>query len=237
MEPMLRFACLVIVALFGWVPLAIAAPVVILSGEVNGQGPGSLVEETTVVSIPAGTMVMFNDPSGQTKTITGPFEGPINADPAGTAPASGLDRLIASRSAEQSRLGAIRAAPGQIPREAELISVAQSSVQCLANGVEAQLWRPETLNADSFFKLTHADSGAVARSVWHTDVDQVAWPADVPLISGARYLVELEIAPRPVEITLFMAPNNFDSDADLAAWMGQVGCRRQAFALLDRIAN
>jgi hypothetical protein len=59
----------------------------------------------------------------------------------------------------------------------------------------------------------------------------------VPLVSGGRYLVELEIAPRPVEVTLYLAPQDFGSDADLAAWMGQVGCRRQAFALLDRIAN
>ena len=235
---MKRIACIAMLVLFALRGAALGAPVVILSGEVNGQGPGSLVEETTVVSIPAGAMVMFNDPSGQTRTLTGPFEGPINADAAGGAgTASGLDRLIASRSAEQSRLGAIRAAPGQTPREAELISVVQTSVQCLAAGADAQLWRPETLRADSFFKLTHPDSGAVARSVWHADVAQIAWPPEVPLASGARYLVELEVAPRPIEVTLFLAPAEFDSDAELAAWLGQVGCRRQAFTLLDRIAN
>ena len=237
MAPMKRLACLTMIALLALAKTVTAAPVVILSGEVNGQGPGSLVEETTIVSIPAGALLMFNDPTGQTKTLTGPFEGPLNADPSGTAPTSGLDRLVASRAAEQARLGAIRAAPGHLPREAELISVAQTSVQCLAQNADARLWRPETLNADSFFKLTQVDGNAVARSVWHADVAEIAWPADVPLVSGGRYLVELEIAPRPVEITLFVAPDNLDSEADLAAWMGQVGCRRQAFALLDRIAN
>ena len=216
---------------------ATAAPVVILSGEVNGQGPGSLVEESTVVSLPAGALLMFNDATGQTKTLTGPFEGPLNGEPSGDAPASGLDRLLASRSSEQSRLGAIRAAPGQAPRDAELISIAQSSVQCLPVGIEARLWRPHTLNADSFFTLTQADTGAQAKAVWYEDVGHVDWPAEVPLVSGGRYLVELEIAPRPVEVTLYLAPQDFSSDADLAAWMGQVGCRRQAFALLDRIAN
>ncbi|MGD1922723.1 MAG: hypothetical protein ACFB03_00845 [Paracoccaceae bacterium] len=217
---------------------ASAAPVIILSGEVNGQGPGSLIEETPVISIPTGAVLVFNDPTGQTQTIAGPFEGPINADrTADTAPASGLDRLIASRSAEQSLLGAIRTAPGLAPTEAELISIAQSSVQCLASGVKARLWRPETLNADSFFKVTHANSGAVAGSVWHDGTQQVDWPSEVPLISGAHYRVELEIAPRPVEITLFLAPRTFDTDTDLASWMGRVGCRRQAFALLDRIID
>jgi hypothetical protein len=206
---MIKIASLLMITLLGLGHAALAAPVVVLSGEIKGQGPGSLVEETTVISLPAGAMVMINDATGQTRTITGPFEGPINADPSGDAtPASGLDRLIASRSAEQSRLGAIRAAPGQISREAELISVAQSSVQCLAHGAEAFLWRPETMNADSIFALTHTDTGTVARSIWHVDVTRVPWPAEVPLISGARYLVELEIAPRPIEITLFPRPSS-----------------------------
>lgn len=232
------FERLAFIILFCSATAAGAAPVVILSGEVDGQGPGSLIDETTVISVPAGKTLVFNDPAGQTKTITGPFEGPINADAAGdAAPASGLDRLIASRSAEQSRLGAIRAAPGQIPREAELISVVRTSVQCLAQGGQAVLWRPETLDGDSFVTLTYGDTGATAQSIWRSGVSRLEWPSEVPLLSGARYLVELEIAPRPVEITLYLAPREFASDADLAAWMGQVGCRRQAFALLDRIAN
>lgn len=238
MDFMKQIACPLMIALVGWINVTLAAPVVILSGEVDGLGPGSLIEETTVVSVSAGEILMFNDATGQTRTIAGPFEGPLNADSsAGVAPESGLDRLIASRSAEQSRLGAIRAAPGHAPRAAELISVAQSSVQCLADGVEARLWRPATLNADSLFTVTHPDSGASARSVWHADVTQVDWPVDVPVVSGARYLFELDIAPRPIEITIFLAPFEFDSNTDLAAWMGQIGCRRQAFALLDRIAN
>lgn len=235
---MKQILCLAMIVLLGGLHAALAAPVVILSGEVGGQGPGSLIEETTVVSIPAGATVMFNDPAGQTKTITGPFEGPINADAsADTSSGSGLDRLIASSLEEQSRLGAIRAAPGHLPREAELISVAQSAVQCLAAGAEARLWRPETLNADSLLTLTHADSGAEARAIWRQGAAQIDWPSGVPLVSGARYLVELEIAPRPVEVTVFLAPSDFDTTSDLAAWMGQIGCRRQAFALLDRIAN
>ncbi len=236
---MKKTASVLLVAMLGMFGMAAhAAPVVILSGEVNGQGPGSLIEESTVISLPAGAMLIFNDATGQTKTLAGPFEGPINGEQTTSGEtSSGLDRLITSHSAEQSRLGAIRSLPGQVPRDPDVISVAQSSVQCLPMNGKAELWRPSTLNVDSFFSVSHAETSVRAKSVWHADVERIAWPSEVPVVSGGRYLIELEVAPRPVEITLYIAPQKFASDAELASWMGQVGCRRQAYVVLKRVAN
>lgn len=212
---------------------ALAAPVVILAGDAGGAGPGSIVDDSQIISLPAGASLMFNDATGQTRTIQGPYNGAIGAKTGAGAATSGLDRLIASRKAEQSRLGAIRAAPGQTPRDASLISITQSATQCVKHGSAAQLWRPSTMDADSALRISEIGGDGNTELVWHRGQQTLDWPAAPQAISGKRYLIEMDIAPRPVKILLHLAPKPFGSDAELAAWMGDMGCRRQALALLD----
>lgn len=229
--------CLAAALAFALPFAAAAGPVVILSGEVNGNGPGSVVDEATVISLPAGAVLMMNDASGQTRTLTGPYDGPIGAAGNGAAEASGLERLVATRAAETSRLGAIRAAPGQIPPDAAMISIAQSAVQCAPADAAIRLWRPETMDADSHVTITDPASGAEAQMIWHQGVATVEWPAALPLVSGRAYLVEMDLVPRPVEITLHRPETEIADTAALAEWMTGKGCRRQALALLDRLSN
>ncbi len=233
----IRAICAAILTFFISLTIASAAPVVILSGEVDGQGPGSLVDDATAISLPAGAILMFNDATGQTRTLTGPYEGPIGADQT-TGPAqTGLDRLIASREAEVSRLGAIRAAPGHAARNPDLISVAQTSVQCLQRDGVARLWRPTTLDADSHITITDIASGASRRLVWHGGGTLLNWPEGLEIGMGSAFRLDLDIAARPVVVTLHRAAETFDDDQELLTWMSSVGCRRQAFALMGRLAN
>lgn len=225
-------AILAALAQFAFASMASAAPVVILAGDAGGAGPGSIVDDSLVVSLPAGASLMFNDANGQTRTLQGPYDGPIGATANTGAQSSGLDRLIAARKAEQSRLGAIRAAPGQTPRDSTLISVTQSATQCVRHGAKPRLWRPATMDADSAIRIANAD-GAVAELAWHAGQQTLDWPTAPEAVSGQRYLIELGIAPRAVEIVLHLAPKAFATDAALAAWMGDMGCRRQALAILD----
>lgn len=215
---------------------AVAAPVVILTGEVGGQGPGSVVDDTEVVALRSGEMLVFNDATGQTRTLTGPYEGPLSGEPGGEAPKSALERLVSARAAEQSRLGAIRAAPGQTPVTLEVISIAQSSVQCFDGEAALLLWRPETLDVDSRLKLRDKATGAETTTFWQEGDMTIAWPSELPLRSGASYLLSLDAAPRAIELTLHDVSMRSSAETT-ASKLIEVGCRRQALTLLERIVN
>lgn len=217
---------------------AAAAPVVILTGSAGGQGPGAVVDDAQLVELAPGAVLIFNDAAGQTRTLTGPYQGPIGAPPpTADASTSALERLVAARSVEQSRLGAIRAAPGQTPRDPELISIAHSATQCFRDAGAARLWRPETLNVDSRLLIRALDDDGEATVFWRAGEGSIAWPAALPLRSGGRYLVRLEAAPRAVELALHQAPMDRAGTEALAERMVGAGCRRQALALLDRVVN
>ncbi|MCA8926667.1 MAG: hypothetical protein KDC18_01255 [Alphaproteobacteria bacterium] len=215
-----------------------AAPVVVLSSTVPGLQPGSMVDSATAVAVPAGGMVMINDAAGKTRTIAGPYDGPIGETAAKAGDGgmmANLGRLVASRDTEQTRLGAVRAAPDQQLRDPALITVAHSATQCGLPEAPLRLWRPGTMDGDNRLTITDLASGASAERVWHAGRTVIDWPATLPARDGARYRIRLEIAPRPVELELHRAPAGLDTPARLAAWMESVGCRRQALLLLDTL--
>lgn len=234
---MYRATVLAAALLFSLMSSSAAAPVVILSGSVGGQGPGGILDDSAQISLAAGETLMFNDAAGQTRVIAGPYQGAIGAGVTAAKELTSLERLVASKDAEQSRLGAIRAAPRQEPRDPDLISIAHSSEQCIRSGEDVVLWRPETLNADSALSIMHEASGASAKALWRHGAETMIWPSGVPLISGARYKVRLDIAPRAIELTLHVADPALTSETELAAWMSDVGCRRQALAKLSLISG
>lgn len=215
-----------------------AAPAVILSGEAAGVGPGGILDDAVQVEIPAGAMVMFNDAGGVTRTLVGPYAGPLGADPGA---GGGLQALVAAKAEEDARLGAIRAAPGEAPPDPWLVSVAQTATQCIPATGDPVLWRPESMDADSALTITPLGAplggGAEKRLVWHAKEAEAPWPADLPVTSGASYRVALSIAARPVAITLHRAPQRFGDDREAMAWMAAQGCRRQALALLARLGG
>ncbi len=229
---------IVLAAMVLRIATASAAQVVVLASTVPGLNPGALVDSATAIKVPAGGMVMINELSGKTRTIAGPYDGPI-AGPAPTAQnqdlASSLGRLVASRHAEQSRLGAVRSAPDQRLQDPELVTVAYSSTQCIRSGAPVRLWRPSTMDADSAVIITDAATSTTIRTVWHKGLTALNWPDELPIGSGGRYLVNLEFSPRPVELVLHRLPDGLTVPAEQAAWMESAGCRRQALLLLERI--
>lgn len=214
-----------------------AGQVVILSSTLPDYTPGTIVDGTDVVELPAGGMLMFNDSSGATRTLAGPYSGAIEASTSGETDSDGvlasLSRLVTSREEEQAKLGAIRAMPGNIAREVYVISVARSATQCVDTVQRGVLWRPETLSGDSRVKITDLGSKASSEVFWPEAEESLAWPTALPLQDGTRYRLKLDLAPRPVEITLRMVPAELDSPALIAAWMADAGCRRQALLLVS----
>lgn len=220
---------------------AVAGQVVILSSTTAEYSPGSIVDGTSTVSLPGGGLLMFNDATGATRTLTGPYTGTIEQSSDGGAQGAGvlasLSRLVVSRAEEQAKLGAIRALPSNLAREVNVVSVARSAVQCAANGEPVRLWRPETLRGDSRITMTDIETGAASEVLWQGTDASLYWPEDLPIRDGGRYRLKLDLAPRPVEITLRLVPVAIDAPAVTAAWMADAGCRRQALLLVSLLGE
>ena len=83
-----------------------AADVVILDSSVGDLFSGMILPEADQVAIPSGESVTMIMASGETRTVIGPYEGPIG-DAASSAEGEGL--MLASRGSETKVLGAVRA--------------------------------------------------------------------------------------------------------------------------------
>lgn len=86
---------------------AYGADVVILDSSVAALASGDVVAEEQSVAIPAGESVTLVMSDGETRVVSGPYDGPIGA--AGSAGAGGVGLLAAGRGGETKVLGAVRA--------------------------------------------------------------------------------------------------------------------------------
>ena len=146
-----------------------------------------------------------------------------------------LSRLVTSREQDQTRLGAVRAMPDLHLHDPVLIDTSHSSTQCTMPGQPLRLWRPATMDADTRLTITATASGAAGDLIWHAGTQDIDWPAGLPAEDGARYRINLALAPRAVELVLHRAPHDIQAGAPLIGWMESVGCRRQALLLLETL--
>lgn len=232
-----RLFALVAAASMALLASAQAAPVVVLSSTLGDLPPGSIVDGATAITVPAGGLVMINDATGSTRTLAGPYSGPIGepvvAESAGGSEiAESLSRLIASRDEEQAKLGAVRAAPIQRVHEPDLLTVANSASQCVFAGEPVSLWRPATLDANSRLTIEDKGTGVAVTKTWLLGATEIEWPSDLPLRDSAQYQVYLDVSPRPVELELHVGAVGLTDPAAKIAWMRDVGCQRQALQML-----
>lgn len=218
-----------------------AGQVVILSSTIAEYTPGSIVDGASTVALPAGGMLMFNDATGATQTLSGPYSGAIEQSTEGGDQSEGslasLSRLVTSREEAQTRLGAIRALPNSIAHQVDVVSVARSAVQCAQSNQPVSLWRPETLRGDTKVTIADLATGASAEILWPDEDASLPWPDAVPIRDRAPYRVRLDLSPRPVEITLRLVPEGLETKALTAAWMAEAGCRRQALLLVSLLGE
>lgn len=218
-----------------------AEEIVIIESTAPGIEAGAILDSADKVSVPEGAMIVVVEADGSTRTIDGPYEAALDAAAKGGEADGGLianlGKLVSERENERQVLGAIRAAPGQVPQEIYVVDIGRSGNVCVPADGEIVLWRPETMAAESETTLSDMDSGGDATVLWSAGEQTLDWPAALTPRDGARYAVRLDIAPRPAEIRLRLVPGKLQGDAARAAWMAGAGCRRQAERLLARLED
>ena len=215
-----------------------AAEIIILESTADGIEAGAIMEDTDPVDVPDGAMLLVVEEDGTTREIIGPYSGALA--PAGSGSDSGgglianLGKLVKDRETKRQVLGAIRAAPGQVPPDLYLIDAARSETVCVPQGSAPVLWRPATMAAETEVELS-SDRGGLERFIWTGDSQTTEWPSSVAISDGEAYAVRLGIAPRPTELTIRLVPSDIKSAPAQAAWMYDAGCRRQAVILVESL--
>jgi len=241
MKSIRALSLLAAVALAAMVALplpAAAADLVVVASTAPGVVPGSIVKSDAVLNIPAGATVTLISGAGQMVTL----EGPRSGAPGTGGGSAGSPDLIASLSGllkgserETGALGTMRAmAPPAPPTDPWVIDVGQSGDHCVAAAAPAMLWRGSSSHARVVSLVDLKDNRQIDAD-WPAGATTLAWPAQLPLSDGGRYLVRMKGAATGTRLTVHRVPANLPTDAHQAAWMADKGCRPQARRLLAAI--
>ncbi|MEM9043267.1 MAG: hypothetical protein AAGC81_01125 [Pseudomonadota bacterium] len=218
---------------------SMAAPVVILMSTSSELKPGDVRDSGDTVSLSAGQTVMLNDASGQTRNLTGPYNGPLGGSGGSTADASivaSLSRLVAKRQENQDKVGAVRGNAGSA-NDPNLISVAQFGAQCLEGDAPLVLWRPKPQPAPMRMMIIDIESDQSAIMTWQPADRSLPWPAATLGQDGGRYWIywpDHEATQKAIEIQLHMS-KAIANPAARASWMEQTGCERQALIVVEKM--
>src|SRR5438309_5601288 len=137
--------------------------------------PGKTLPETAKISLQGGDIVTVLGPaSAQT------LRGPGNFDAKQVA--------LASAAGQRGRFGALRAAEVAHNPSVWDVDVTQSGKVCVTSAKNIQLWRPDS-DSSSTVQIRSADGKAQELS-WAAGKALAAWPAALPMNSGATYNVE-----------------------------------------------
>ncbi|HLZ67050.1 MAG TPA: hypothetical protein VKQ29_12525 [Aliidongia sp.] len=233
------FWVLLVVAVFALaMGLAHAEDAVVISSTVPEQVPGLIVNDTQVLSLPAGGSASLLLRSGQMVRIRGPFEGKLAAaTPASAATgATGLIEALRGQGIDASVIGAGRSAAPSARQAMEGQSVAvdpeQSAIYCVGPTDTVWLSRPRTLKGP--VRLRRAQS--TREVTWPSGAAKIEWPADLMIEDGDRFEA-LNGASAPVTTMIFRRLDNTPSPA---AWIAENllrGCRQQAEPALRELAH
>lgn len=135
--------------------------------------PGKTLPESAKITLQGGDVVTVLGPAAA-QTLRGPGNF-----------AAGQMTLA---SAERGRFGALRAS--EVAKNPSIwdLDVTQSGKMCVTSGSKVQLWRPES-DADVKLNIRSAD-GKSQEVNWAAGKASAAWPATLPVTSGAQYQIE-----------------------------------------------
>ena len=131
-------------------------------------------------------------------------------------------------------MGTMRGVPPPPPPDPWVVDIARSGDHCVPAKGTVRLWRAKK---DKARILSLKNLGDKSKSVtdWPAGSSALAWPAEVTLGNGARYLLRLKGSRARRKFNLHLVPAGLPTDAHRAAWMAKKGCETQAMRLLSRL--
>ena len=175
------------------------ADVIVVQSNAKELRAGQLLESNTTVKIPAGKQAVFVLPSGATRTVSGPFEGPASSLSKGSQTRSGVfdavKRYVVTGNTSAGQVGAMRSAmPANfakpVPFSWRLVPITATGDVCLLKNADVALARP---GAGSEMAVTLFDTkqSRKVRTSFPANASTVPWPRDLDLAPGATYAMLL----------------------------------------------
>lgn len=136
--------------------------------------PGKALPESAKIQLQPGDSVMLLNTKGA-RTLRGPGTFVVGS--------SGGEGLPAAAN-RRARFSAMRSGDVPLNPSPWNLDITQSGKLCVANPSKLTLWRPQK---EDPIKLTIRGSGAEQTIDWPAGKDVMAWPASLPVTSGAEY--------------------------------------------------
>lgn len=216
-----------------------AASLVVISSTDPAVKPGEVIDSTQGVTVSGGGKVTLISDQGKKVVLEGPFAGPVTAggseDPRGGGVVASLSKLITKREAITTKLGTFRSAKGPQtvqPDDPWFIDVSKGGHHCVRHHLDATLWRPDK-DGGGTAQLSFGAQGPTWRLVWPKGQSTLAWPRNVKIKDGARYLIQIPDTAKPMTLILHTHRGEFPTEAHAAAWMATAKCSRQAAQMID----
>src|SRR5205085_1078135 len=201
-------------------PAAVANVVVVkpLGPSSKAYPPGKTLSESARITLQGGDIVTVLGPaSAQT------LRGPGNFD--------AKQVTLASAAAKRGRFGALRAAEVAHNPSIWDIDVSQSGKVCVSQPAKVQLWRADTDTAATV-QIRSAD-GTSHELTWAAGKAIAAWPASLPMASGAKYQVEWPDTGDKSSIELVTVKSPPADMVGAAQMLIENGCQNQLDLLVD----
>jgi hypothetical protein len=219
---------------------AVAGQLVVVESTTPKLQAGQVIQADTRLELASGSRVSLVGEDGKVTKLQGPYTGPAvmgGSGPGDPSVVGALSRLFATKEPSAQTWGTFRGVEtlrgdeAAHPPEVWAINVLRSESVCLPAGAEPMLWRPEA-SRDLSVIVLHLSTGREATATFGAGEAQVAWPADVALLDGGEYA--LRDADNRWERRLFirLIPADRAAPVESAAWMSDMGCIRQAKAML-----
>lgn len=204
---------------------------------------GSQLADADSFSVPTGANVRVLLPSGKTQTIKGPYSGTVADIGKGQLSSTGmlawLRAFLQTGGANEATPGVTRSVSPATARATGFswttVIAGVDGVLCVPRGEGLQLKRAITAKPD---RVTVIDRETSVRgeAEWGIGKDSAAWPASVPVRSGATYDVLIPDRPKRT-VTLRVLPKVPDETEVLSELHAQ-GCKAQFEAWLrDSLAK
>ena len=219
---------------------AIAAPLVVRSAGPSAKAypAGKAIPDNAKIVLKAGDSIVLLDGRG-TRTLSGP--GTFSATASATAAATTgttLSQLASAGGERRARIGAVRSASG-IDKNAGrnpsvwYVDIERSANMCVADPSAVVVWRKDAANPASITVSGAAGSGKIDLAAGQS---AGAWPASLPVTSGAQYKLSWAGAKAPTAVKFVVVKAASPGLEDMAQSLIQGGCSAQLDLLIQTVA-
>jgi hypothetical protein len=199
---------------------AVANVVVVksLGPSAKAYPPGRTLPESAKISLQGGDVLTVLGPASA-QTLRGP--GSFDAKQVALASAAG----------QRGRFGALRAAEVAHNPSVWDIDASQGGKVCVSDASKVQLWRPDSETPATV--QIHSADGASQELTWAAGSALTAWPAALPIKSGASYQIEWPDTGERSSLNFVSVPGTPGDLVGAAQVLIENGCQKQLDLLVE----